>query len=448
LLDWCKNFDKIINVKISTFFLIFGVIIPLNNGYTQTVNTQENQKEKLTGIQENIAKITPEVKRLTNQRSLLEREKVNLSERLVIITEKVRAAQERIDVLEEEIKNSDMQEQALAADLSSRKAETAKILAAMGRLSLSPSPPLGSLHDEEKSVHTAIILRNLTSELKSKADQLVSDLQLLRKMREELKENRRILAKEQILLDSDSERLKILVETRQQNIQKTDKTLQNTQKKLLELSKKEQTIQGLIEKINLENKRKEEQEKALELAKIRQAEKTAKLLKKDTVSQAQLQNNLTVDKPLNNASNVTLLTESQFLSLKGQLSRPVSGKLIHQYAMADKMGKKRTGITIQAKSNAIITSPVTAKVIFADNFKSQGSIIILNPVGKYYVVLSGLGVINVTLGQNIAMGEPIGRMTSGIGQRNLYVEFRKDRSTMNPNNWLSHTTKTNFASSY
>jgi septal ring factor EnvC (AmiA/AmiB activator) len=152
--------------------------------------------------------------------------------------------------------------------------------------------------------------------------------------------------------------------------------------------------------------------------------------------------------PYRKKTNVKLLTENQFLLLKGKLIRPVYGKLIHQYAMADKTGKKRSGITIQSKAGNIITSPVTAKVIFAGNFKRQGSIVILNPVSKYYVVLSGLDVINVIPGQVIAMGEPIGRMASGIGQRNLYVEFRKDRSTMNPNNWLSHTTKTTLVSSH
>ncbi|MFT6072744.1 MAG: septal ring factor EnvC (AmiA/AmiB activator) [Alphaproteobacteria bacterium] len=447
MLNWWVHFKKHTSKKqtrLKIFSGCFLLCIALPTGHAFG---NDNPTSELSDVRENIAKIQPEVKRLSNRRSLLEREKVNLSERLVIITDKVRSTQERIGVLEDEIKNADMREQALTADLSSRKAETAKILAAMGRLSLSPSPPLGAVDDEEKSVHTAMILRNLTSELKKRADSLVADLKLLRSMREELKKNRRTLAKEQLVLDSDSERLKILVETRQNHISKADEDLKDTQKELLTLSKKEKTIEGLIEKINLENKRKLQKQKALELAKIEQAKKTADLLRsKDNTSPKIVQNQATKSLKHHNA-NVKLLSNKQFIALKGKLSRPVSGKLVHQYAMADKTGKKRDGITIQSKSGAIITSPVTAKVIFADNFKRQGSIIILNPAGKYYIVLSGLSVINVSPGQSIAMGEPIGRMASGIGQRNLYVEFRKDTRTMNPNKWLSHTTKTHLASS-
>jgi murein hydrolase activator len=410
----------------------------------------DNPKNTLSDVRDDIAKIQPEFERLSEKRTLLEREKVNLSERLVIITEKVRIAEERIQVLEEDIKTSDMREQALTADLSSRKAETAKILAAMGRLSLLPATPLGAVEDEEKTVHTALILRNLTAELKKRADSLVADLKLLRSMRDTLKKNRRELAKEQISLDSDSERLKILMETRQNHIQETNNDLTETQKKLSQLSQKEKTIEGLIEKIDLENTLKAQKNKQLDLAKIQEAKKAAQLLaennKGTSTEYQQPMITGTVEQQNHNTENVVLPTEQNFISLKGKLVRPILGKIVHQYGMADDTGKKRQGITIQSKSGAIVTAPINSRVIFADNFKRQGSIVILNPVGKYYVVLSGLGVINVSPGQNVAMGEPIGRMASGIGQRNLYVEFRKDKQTTNPNDWLSQTTSNQMTS--
>lgn len=443
---YCKNIScepfNIFNVyKIFFVTLILGSETITSSVLAQTTNSIVNPDTQLSTIQENIKRIEPEVDRLEKRQDLLEREKTNLSERLVIITERVRAAEDRIQTLEEDIKTADMREQALNADLSSRKAETAKILAAMGRLSLLPTTPLGAVEDEEKTVHTALILRNLTSELKNRADGLVSDLKLLRTMREELKKSRRELAQEQMTLDTDSERLKVLVETRQEFIQKTADDLLQTRKKLLELSKKEKTIEGLIEKINIENKLKEKREKQLELAKIEQAKKAAKLLADDNKASKEIFTEPTQQQQasLVRSQNVTLLNETQFTALKGRLSRPILGKTVYQYGMLDQTGKKRQGITIQSKSGAIVTAPVAAKVIFADNFKLQGSIVILNPAGKYYVVLSGLGIINVSPGQNVAMGEPIGRMAPGVGLRNLYVEFRKDKQTTNPNTWLSNT---------
>ena len=435
-----QNCLNLINIKYSVPYILC-LLTSSSFVYAQTTDSITNPDSELSTVQQDIKKIQPEVDRLQQRRDLLEREKTNLSERLVIITEKVRAAEDRIETLEEDIKTADMREQALNADLSSRKAETAKILAAMGRLSLLPTTPLGAVEDEEKTVHTAMILRNLTSELKKRADGLVSDLKLLRTMREDLKKNRRELAQEQITLDADSARLKILVETRQDYIQKTADDLLQTRKKLLELSQKEKTIEGLIDKINIENQLKEKKQKQLELAKIEQAKKAAKLLSEDdkehkTAYQPPLEQQKA---SFERSQNVTLLNEAQFMALQGKLSPPILGKIVHQYGMADKTGKKRQGITIQSKSGAIVTAPVNAKIIFADNFKLQGSIVILNPAGKYYVVLSGLGVINVSPGQNVAMGEPIGRMAPGIGQRNLYVEFRKDKQTTNPNNWLSET---------
>ena len=444
-----KNYNK--HSVLGLCFIFFSTNTPfslyaqdLKRDAYKEVKIDNNPKIELKDIQNDIKKIEPEVERLEQKRDLLELEKVNLSERLVIITEKIRAAEDRIQTLEDDIKLSDMREQALNADLSSRKAETAKILAAMGRLSLLPSSPLGAVEDEEKTVHTALILRNLTEELKKRADILVSDLKLLRKMRDDLQKNRRELAQERLNLDSDSERLKVLVDTRQEYIQKTNNDLQNTKHKLVSLSQKEKTIEGLIEKINLENKLQEQKAREQELAKIAEAKKTAKLLAEQNKNYQPIQQEAPVITHSN--QDVKLVSENTLNSLKGKLPRPVIGKIIHQYGMADKTGKKRQGITIQSKSGAIVTAPVNARVIFANKFKLQGSLIILNPVGKNYIVMSGLGTINVSEGQFVAMGEPIGRMTPGIGQRNLYVEFRKDKQTINPNDWLSSTTKNQLAS--
>jgi septal ring factor EnvC (AmiA/AmiB activator) len=81
--------------------------------------------------------------------------------------------------------------------------------------------------------------------------------------------------------------------------------------------------------------------------------------------------------------------------------------------------------------------------------------LILNAGGGYYLVLSGLKRIDVTLGQFVLAGEPVGVMgetrdaaalaaagagggtsaANGIDGPALYVEFRKDGVPIDPGPW-------------
>jgi septal ring factor EnvC (AmiA/AmiB activator) len=76
--------------------------------------------------------------------------------------------------------------------------------------------------------------------------------------------------------------------------------------------------------------------------------------------------------------------------------------------------------------------------------------LILNAGGGYHLVLAGMDRITVDLGQFVLAGEPVGVMghapppasavTTGSSQPVLYVEFRKDGSSVDPAPWW--TTRT------
>jgi septal ring factor EnvC (AmiA/AmiB activator) len=88
-------------------------------------------------------------------------------------------------------------------------------------------------------------------------------------------------------------------------------------------------------------------------------------------------------------------------------------------------------------------------VVYAGPFRNYGQVLILNGGGGYHVVLAGMERISVDVGQFVLTGEPVAVMGTGsqspgalvpsTSQPNLYVEFRKDGTPVDPSPWWAAT---------
>ncbi len=99
-----------------------------------------------------------------------------------------------------------------------------------------------------------------------------------------------------------------------------------------------------------------------------------------------------------------------FDKAKGLLPLPIAGKRILNFGQETKLGSKSKGIAIRARTQAQVTSPCDGWIVFAREFRSYGQLLIINAGGGYHVLLAGMAEINVTEGQFVLSGEPIGRM--------------------------------------
>ncbi len=143
-----------------------------------------------------------------------------------------------------------------------------------------------------------------------------------------------------------------------------------------------------------------------------------------------------------------------FAEARGLLPMPVSGRILRGFGAGDGPNAAR-GLTIATQPRAIVSAPADAWVAYAGPYRSFGQLLILNAGGGYYLVLSGLKRIDVTLGQFVLAGEPVGAMgdtaeaamligqaangedmqRAGADGPALYVEFRKDGSPIDPGPW-------------
>ncbi len=124
----------------------------------------------------------------------------------------------------------------------------------------------------------------------------------------------------------------------------------------------------------------------------------------------------------------------------GRLQSPVIGVMVKQWGQATD-GGPATGVSYFAPPAARVVSPCGGRVVFADAFRSYGLLLIIDCGGGYHVVLSGFDRLDVRLGQNVVVAEPVGVMPGwepgSTGRRPaLYVELRHDGQPVNPAPWL------------
>lgn len=93
-----------------------------------------------------------------------------------------------------------------------------------------------------------------------------------------------------------------------------------------------------------------------------------------------------------------------FAAAKGSLFAPAAGRLVRG------SGRRSSGLYILTRSHARVIAPWSGRVRYADEFMSEGKIVIIEPQTGYSLVIAGLERLEVKVGQQVSAGQPIGRM--------------------------------------
>jgi septal ring factor EnvC (AmiA/AmiB activator) len=118
---------------------------------------------------------------------------------------------------------------------------------------------------------------------------------------------------------------------------------------------------------------------------------------------------------------------------------PVAGTLVQEYG-APTVAGPAVGMVYRAAPGARVIAPCSGPVLYANAFHDYGLLVILDCGGNYDFVLSGMQHLDVTAGQQLARGQPVGEMTgynASIPTRQpmLYVELRQNGKPVNPAVW-------------
>src|SRR6516164_9771375 len=334
--------------------------------------SREEAREKLNHTEQQLQSNQAKEQGLTQDLATLAVERAKLNNDLIDSGKNVQASEAKLSETEAKLAELTDQVNLIKNSITERKETIVKMLSAMQRIGRTPPPALVTRRDDALAVvRSAMLLADVFPELKYQADNLSRELvgmvtleNGIREQRDAEKSERDSLASEQARLDRlDAQIAKVEVAQYDAEIA-AEKAL-----------------------------RAREQQRALATP----ANESVVEIKPESTKVAF-------------ATPDRLKPAMPFEAAKGTLRLPVQGRRVKRFGDADASGGTVKGISLQTRPEARITAPADGWVVYAGEFRSYGQLLIINAGGGYHVLLAGMSRIDVSLGQFVLAGEPIGVM--------------------------------------
>jgi septal ring factor EnvC (AmiA/AmiB activator) len=121
--------------------------------------------------------------------------------------------------------------------------------------------------------------------------------------------------------------------------------------------------------------------------------------------------------------------------LKGVLEPPVAGRVTAGFGpRLDPRYRTRVphnGLSYATTPGAPVAAVYAGKVLYAAPFQGYGPTVVVHHPGRVFTLYAGLGALAVEVGQEVALGQPLGRADD-----DLYFEVRVEKRAEDPAGWL------------
>ncbi|MCP2007813.1 septal ring factor EnvC (AmiA/AmiB activator) [Duganella sp. HSC-15S17] len=147
-------------------------------------------------------------------------------------------------------------------------------------------------------------------------------------------------------------------------------------------------------------------------------------------------------KPAAKAADIALApavpSGAPFVSLKGQLRPPVSGKIAAKFGTKRGDGPSWKGVFIRTGEGAEIRSVASGKVIFSDWLRGFGNMIIVDHGGQYWSIYGNCESLLKRVGDVVKPGDSIASAgnSGGNEESGLYFELRHQGTAFDPAGWV------------
>ena len=321
-----------------------------------------------------------------------------------------RRVEANVAALERQLQAYRREATAREKQLAARRDEHAASLAALYRLARKPPVALlASPASATDAVRSSILIGNLSRRLRADAHRLGAQLDALQKLRREIAAKKDDLASNSAELEQERRELDQLTRRKAKMQARLNASAQRETSRQAQLAKEVKSLRSLINKV----------------AERQRQQRTADLTSPTSAA-------------LSRAPPKLERTLHPFRSSRGRMPFPVHGSVISEFGAPD-IGRSRTqGIKIATLSGAQVLAPHHGEIVFAGPFRSYGRLLIIAHGEGYHTLVAGLSRIDVTVGQLLLAGEPLGRMAEqSITNPVLYVEMRRKGAPFDPLPWLA-----------
>ena len=138
-------------------------------------------------------------------------------------------------------------------------------------------------------------------------------------------------------------------------------------------------------------------------------------------------------------SDYPITSEEPFGTLRGKLTWPIAGSLVHDFGQPRAGGLKWNGVVLSAPRGREVRAIYHGRVAFADWLAGMGLLVIVDH-GDGFMTLYGYNETTLkSAGDWVAPGDVIATVGDSGGQQQtgLYFEVRQGAKPVNPRTWVS-----------
>jgi septal ring factor EnvC (AmiA/AmiB activator) len=250
-----------------------------------------------------------------------------------------------------------------------------------------------------------------------------ASLKKIKKMEAQIGEDRIKLNSLTTKLSSQKTNLKSTLKNREKSLKTAKKRVANKAGKLKRLKKQEARLQSMISNLIAKEKRESraKKQKAIKKSSTKTSSKTQP--KKSNKGKELKQSKFTSSRP--------------FSFLRGRLSWPVRGRMIHRYGSRRNAKQSWKGVVIAAPGGRKVRAVARGKIEFAGRLNGYGYLVIIRHDKSYRSLYGYNRAIYKKTGQTVNAGEVIAAVGNSGGQDKnaLYFEIRRGTRLQNPSRW-------------
>ncbi len=381
--------------------------------------------ERLEAVKRALGEGREKARKLKQKADQIEGELARLRRDMVAAANIIQARERRATELIKSLDELKAREDAKLARLAARRGQLAGVLMALQRVARYPPEALRTQPvSPADTVRSAILLRAAVPEINRRALRLREDLESLAAARREMAEKKAQLTGVTDGLENERKRLSVLYGQKTAIKYRTLAVRKAEARRLKSLAGEAATLRDLLRRLNKARPRLQQRSRPQRKKPPKSGESAAKT---DTVSPAKTVLGLPAG-----------LTGVPISGQRGKLPPPAVGRIVGRFGQALGTGSTRKGIRIQTAAGAQVVASYEGRVVYAGKFRGYGELLIIEHGEGYHSLLSGLARIDITMGQWVVAGEPVGVMGRPDRRKPvLYVELRRDGQPINPLPWLA-----------
>lgn len=384
------------------FLTLMILMIPVS-GQAEDTPVPPPKTKSLEIVRQQLEKEEKNKAALDKKAKKAEKDIADVKSKLVEVTASIRKNESSLKGIEHSIQLSSVREKEITDRLEKDYGSISNTILALERMRRVP-PELMIVRPGApiEAAQTSMLLKNLIPALGHRADALARDLSELEKIQQQLEKDKASLVQAKAELDKQYPAMQTLLQERESSFKSANAAYRASAARAEQMAAEAQSLAELVQRLE------------------------------ETPAPAQ------IDKPQPKKSSKPSRTAARVAGRGAIL--PVSGPLLARFGDHDEMGAEILGLKIKASSKAIVVTPMDGTVKYSGTFRNYGQIVIVEHKSGLHSLVAGMSTTDVSTGQSLKSGEPIGYMPSASSQDGpltLYYELRQNGDPVDPSSLFS-----------